>query len=422
MNPRRSSRPSGIALPEWPLTYRTPSPSACLGLFLATRDEPNSNAHAKPFRNRERVIEAIDCGFLRKSDTVRVAGRSTTAGRYLVAECLVPALWDEVVRAPCTAKSIESWLSLVMRDEHAEVAARCSEALELLGRRFVEGSGASLAMDHFGAPPEAASAVAEGLSYTREVLEQVEEGLITHGERYVKTIDQWSFVRDRCKRAAEGDRTEEPLVAFAAATLAREAAEEGRVLLGMVARRSGELFESPIAHSYGEGLSSHEYAMLCRSERGKRLNQDERNQIADTLLCDLHAVLSETVIGSCDCGTGEGYRMHRSDIGTFATFQSRLEGRITAEEVLSPTGETLALAKIPITRALAQRIEDAGVPSVLVRDPLDCLEFPSVCAMCFGLDPTDFTWPAHEDPMGARAAVTIGQEARNFGLRGFHIC
>ena len=178
--PRRFANRKAVP-PESPLTWEGPSRSACLGLYVATRDDPT--ADVTPFRNRERVMEALDYGFLHVGDTVKVGARVTTAGRFLVGECLPEALRAQAAHGPCTALKISTWLDRILNDVHVEIAARCAEALERLGRRFVDGSGVSFSIGHLATPDASRAHVSRGRSATLALLEDLRDGNITDGER-----------------------------------------------------------------------------------------------------------------------------------------------------------------------------------------------------------------------------------------------
>lgn len=420
---RGASRRHVVSRLEGPCTWSRPSASACLGLFLATRDEPGP--HPRAFRGRERVVEALDYGFLRASDAVRIDGRVSTAGRFLVAECLPRSLRDEAESAACTSERVVAWLSLVTEDVHVEIAARSATALEALGRRFVDGSGLSVGMADFARPQGARDAVTEAMAAASEILAQYTSGRITDGERYQKSLDVWASARaEQRSRLNAASARSSSLDALAAAGYATAPTEDARVLAGVAAKASGELFDAPIMHSRAEGLTAHELAMTCRAARGERLNRDARDRVAAALLHDLHLVLSGLTIVSRDCGTREGLRLRQKsamDEGCSGLARD-LRGRVLGEDVVCPGGETIACRGDLVTRALAHRIEASLVRAVLVRDPLGCLEREGVCATCFGLSPDDATWPAKGDSVGAAAAFSIAEESRKFVEHFFHIC
>jgi DNA-directed RNA polymerase subunit beta' len=163
--------------------------------------------------------------------------------------------------------------------------------------------------------------------------------------------------------------------------------------------------------------------MTCVSARTGILDQMVRDEWAAPLFNDLVAVLDETVIRVRDCESKRGVLLRALD-SPYASISlaARAEGRIAAADILSTDGATLARAGDLLTRQIVEHMAAAGVSSVLVRDPFTCDAPDGVCALCFGLDPDDATWPCADDRVGARAAVEIARAARLFHERPFTIC
>ena len=128
-----------VRRPDAPDTWEPPSPTAALGLFLATRALPEGPPRA--FRDADRLFEALARGDLALDDAVRVEGRVTTAGRCLVDACLPPSVRDPARGVPWTRAYATEVLARITRELHVELAARAAEALERLGGFVAERSG-----------------------------------------------------------------------------------------------------------------------------------------------------------------------------------------------------------------------------------------------------------------------------------------
>jgi DNA-directed RNA polymerase subunit beta' len=399
------------------------SRSARLGIFLATRLEPE--ATGKAFRDRERVLEALAHGMIRIDDTVRVGGRVTTAGRYLVAECFPQAYRDDACAAPCSAERLDQLLSRVMRDLHVEIAGRSAEALELFGRSVADRSGLSATRSDFAPAPEKDAIVAEAFEAMGAALRKCQNGDITDGERYKTSVNLWSDATERTRFAAKKRaHGKDPLVALAAADPETPRPEHVRGLSDSVSRYPGSFVEAPVRHTLLEGLTSHEFMATCKRARFAALSLQRREAFAAILLERLHTVVGETTLTVRDCGTTRGVRVESlvQEFTTMVTLAARIEGRITAADVIAPDGPVLAPAGSLLTRAIADRIDAAGIPGVLLRDPLTCEAEDGVCVLCFGLDPDDATWSCPGDDVGLRAARTIARAARELSEPWIHIC
>lgn len=420
----RSWRSHAVRRPEEPVGWVLPSPPACLGLFLATRGNPSERG--RPFRDVERVLEALAHGALDLEETIRVDRRLTTVGRFLVGQCLPPAYRTNAEARALTASRLQLLLARVTREHHVELAARAAAALERLGRSVADRSGFSLARHDFDGPPQKDAIIAAAMALVRRVVGESLSGQITEFDRHLESLDLWHATRDQVRAAARAEAPEaDRLAALVAAQLEATLPEDLRTMRGLVKTYAmGEPWEAPVLHSRREGLTPHEFMMSSQAARRATLEQGERDVVAATLLHDLHAVMGATVITARDCGTQRGLlvsRLEANGDGVALELPARIEGRVTARDVVSADGEVVARARTLITRALAERI-DATTASVLLLDPATCEADGGVCAACFGLDPDDATWPVIGDEVGARAAMTITAEARTMMTHYFQIC
>lgn len=360
-------------------------------------------------------------------DTIRVEGRVTTVGRFLVAQCLPPGYRADVEGRALTASRLRNLLSRVTRDHHVEIAARAAEALEQLGRAVAGRSGFSLARRDFQGPSQKDAIVAAAKRLVHHAMGESHAGRITDFERYRKTVDVWCAAIDQVRAAARAEAPQQdPLAAVAAARPDSSPPESLRTMDGLLNRGPWECeWESPVLHTRLEGLTPHEYMMTCHASRRAFLEQRTRDDVAATLLHDLHAVMGETVVTARDCGTQRGVvvsRLEPTGESVFVTLAARIEGRVTARAVVSTDGTVIAGSRTLITRSAAERIDATQTTGVVLLDPMTCEADGGVCAACFGLDPDDATWPVVGDEVGARAAVTIAAAARTMTTHHFHIC
>ena len=399
-----------------------PSAFACLGLHVATRARPTPPARA--YRDRDRVLEAHARGVLALGDTIRVGGRTTTAGRYLVAECLPPA-HREVADAPWDARRGARAIARITRELHVEVAARAVAALEQLGCLVAERSGFSLALADFEPPVEAEAVIAAAREEAAGVEREYHEGEITDGERYSRVYDIWARAAALARvEASKHAPDRDPLAACAASYPDTPSPECLRSIRGVIPNASGWEWSGMVG-TLAHGSNPHEYFLTCAEARHKTLDTLERDRKAARLFRDLFAVLGDLEIVAIDCGTARGVRARRPPYGADAraSLARRIEGCVTADAVADRDGEVIAPPGTLITPVLARRIEAAGVASVQVRDVRTCDARGGVCARCFGLVPEDAIWASVGDDVGARASEAIGAAALRLpSARVFHIC
>jgi len=101
--------------------------------------------------------------------------------------------------------------------------------------------------------------------------------------------------------------------------------------------------------------------------------------------------------------------------------KARVIGRYTVEPVFDPTtGEMIVGADEMITFEQAERIEKAGVTSVVCRSVFTCRSDHGVCAKCYG---ANLATGGHVDigeAVGIIAAQAIGEPGTQLTMRTFH--
>ncbi len=143
-----------------------------------------------------------------------------------------------------------------------------------------------MAYGDFAAPARSATIIADAMASVGEVLASYKEGLISDGERYNKTVDLWSDAAEGTRMAARALASAcDPLTALAAAGSDEPSPERVRGIRGLLAEPSGQVIESPVLHTPGEGLTAHELFMTSRATRGDKIHQgwsrrwDRRSQL-----------------------------------------------------------------------------------------------------------------------------------------------
>jgi hypothetical protein len=397
------------------------SATASLGLHLATRQLPAE--HGRAVRDHDHLLELYARGVLALDDTVRIAGRTTTAGRHLVAACLPPSMRD-VSDAPWHAARGARVIERIVRELHIAIATRCAAALDQLGGFVAERSGLSLASDDFLPPSEAREVVREACARTADIERMYEEGLITDGERFNRTVDTWAHAAELGRLEARRRAPQrDPLAACAASLFDSATPDAMRSLRGVIV--VGSRWATGMVGTVADGIDVHEFFIRAAAARNDVLDAAERKRRAYELARDVDAVIGTLEIVAVDCGTARGIRVRalEYDEHTVGSLALRIENQLTAEDVHDRNGVLLAAAGTLLVPALARRIEQALVTSVVLRDVRTCGALDGVCARCFGLGPEDALWTCVGDRIGARAAAAIGGGVAQLAPRRItHIC
>ena len=138
------------------------------------------------------------------------------------------------------------------------------DEVKKLGFLYATRAGISIGIDDMVVPASKATLVQDAEKAVIEVQSQYQEGAITQGERYNKTIEIWSKVTERVaeemlKVMEEDDRTGRYLnpIYIMADSGARGSKQQIRQLSGMrglMAKPSGEIIETPITADSPRGV------------------------------------------------------------------------------------------------------------------------------------------------------------------------
>jgi DNA-directed RNA polymerase subunit beta' len=130
-----------------------------------------------------------------------------------------------------------------------------------------------------------------------------------------------------------------------------------------------------------------------------------------------------TVITEHDCGTTEC--ITAKPVYTGSTLSVALGdvvlGRTAAKDVIHPISkEVIVVRGDLITKAIAKRINESGLPSVDVRSVLTC-NSDGLCAKCYGMDLSRSTLVHVGEAVGVIAGQSIGEPGTQLTLRTFHV-
>jgi hypothetical protein len=380
---------------------------AIFGLWYATRARPGARGEGIVFAGPAEALAAHAHGAvdLHAEVGLRVEGARvrTTVGRVMLFDALGGRVPFARVNGALDARDVRG----ILEDTPAAFAALCR-----FGLAHASASGLSIGLGDLQSPPEKAGLVAAGEARGVAVLREYEDGQITEGERYNRTIDAWAEVREAVVEALRGTiGPEHPFGALRAAGLLEDDASLGLCagMLGLQAKPSGEIIEQPILHSLAEGLAPLEAFLRAASARAAALRTRDRHREARLLRRRLDGALGGVRVVAEDCGTHEGISLGPLLDGrrVVTPLGRRVLGRAATEDVLDPGGELLVRAGEVIGADAAARLDRAFVASVRVRSPITCRAEGGVCARCH-----------HGAAVGAKAGLAA---AREIALRAAEI-
>lgn len=309
--------------------------------------------------------------------------------------------------------------------------AQMADKLKSLGFRFATKGGVSISVDDLQVPPSKKELLEQAEEEIRGAEQRYVRGEITEVERFQKVIDTWNSTSEALKdQVVKNFEATDRLnsVYMMAFSGARGNISQVRQLVGMrglMADPQGEIIDLPIKTNFREGLTVTEYIISSYGARKGLVDTALRTADSGYLTRRLVDVSQDVIVRELDCGTTRGIvarPMTDSLSGKILIpLSDRLLGRTAGVDVYHPkTGELLAHRNQEISEPLAKKIQDSGVPELLVRSPLTCEANRSVCQTCYGWSLAHGKTVDLGEAIGIIAAQSIGEPGTQLTMRTFH--
>ena len=425
-----------------------PSQDIVLGLYYLSIDRDGEPGEGMAFSSAGEVEQALAGGVISlhskikvRIDTVDADGKEyvrrmeTTPGRMFIMHILPksPNVPLDVLNKVLTKKHVQDVIDLVYRHCGQKDTVIFADRMMGLGFSNACKAGISFGKDDLVIPAAKVKLVADTQEQVKEYEQQYQDGLITQGEKYNKVIDVWSQCTDDVADAMmAGLEKVEPgelvnSVYMMAHSGARGSAAQMKQLAGMrglMAKPSGEIIETPIISNFKEGLSVLEYFNSSHGARKGLADTALKTANSGYLTRRLVDVAQDCTVLEEDCGTKNCLTVRPMIEGgdVLEPLSERVLGRTAGEDIIdAATGEKLAKRGTLIDEALAEKIDDIGLESLLIRSALTCETKVGVCAACYGRDLARGTPVNMGEAVGIIAAQSIGEPGTQLTMRTFHI-
>ena len=431
-----------------------PTQDIVLGIYWLTRDRPFALGTGKLFSSIDEVRMAYDAGSVHLQAKIKVMldGElvETTVGRVLLSEIVPDEIPFSSYNETLTKKTISRLFEkiyLVAGDKKSVIFA---DRIKDLGYKIATQASISIGIDDLEIPEAKTELIEEAYEKVREIEQQINQGLITSGERYNKLVDIWSKTTDlvanemmkTISKEIVRDENGEPVlneegepleiksfnsVYMMADSGARGSQQQIRQLAGMrglMAKPSGEIIENPIIANFREGLNVLQYFVSTHGARKGLADTALKTANSGYLTRRLVDVAQDAVVTEIDCGTLDGIYVTALTEGgeVIENVASRVLGRVAQDDVISPlTGEVIVEADQEITEELAEKIDQCGIDRVLIRSVLTCQSKQGICALCYGRDLARGRLVNIGESVGVIAAQSIGEPGTQLTMRTFHI-
>ncbi len=185
------------------------------------------------------------------------------------------------------------------------------------------------------------------------------------------------------------------------------------------------IIEVPIYSSFREGLNVSEFFTSTHGVRKGLTDTALKTAESGYLTRRLVDVAQDVLITEADCGSSEGY-MVRSIVDEknktiIEPLYDRLVGRYISETIVDPTTQEVIIeADALIDEQIAQRIVNAGIEEVYIRNVFTCESRNGLCAKCYGTNMATGEDVEIGEAIGIMAAQSIGEPGTQLTMRTFH--
>ncbi|RYD13973.1 MAG: DNA-directed RNA polymerase subunit beta' [Lysobacteraceae bacterium] len=437
-----------------------PTQDVVLGLYYMTRALENKAGEGMAFANVAEVHRAYDNRVVELHAKVKVRLRQveidedgarsestsivdTTVGRALLAEILPEGLPFALANTELTKKSISRLINQCYRRLGLKDTVVFADKLMYTGFHYATRAGMSIGIDDMKIPAEKKGILEEAETEVTEIQQQYQSGLVTAGERYNKVVDIWSRTNERVAKAmmdgigsdkvktSKGETIEQKSMNslyIMADSGARGSAAQIRQLAGMrglMARPDGSIIETPIKANFREGLNVLQYFNSTHGARKGLADTALKTANSGYLTRRLVDVAQDVVVTEVDCNTTKGLTMAPIVEGgdVVEPLKDRVLGRVVAEDVFAPGNDEdpIVTRGALLDEGMVDKLETAGVQSILVRSPITCDARFGVCALCYGRDLARGHLVNIGEAVGVIAAQSIGEPGTQLTMRTFHI-
>ncbi len=406
-----------------------------LGCYWMTKTIDGERGEGQIFASPNHAITAYDFDVVSFRSKIKVLGTDsvkyakfegrpfeTSVGRLLFNSILpndFPYINEEI-----NLKRMSSLVDELIMHYGIDETPNVLDKIKDFGYRYVTKSGITWGIDNVQVPEGKTDLVARGRKEADEVWAQYQEGLLSHDEKYRKTLEIWEKVEKDIEKilpqSQEKDGSTSDMV-NSGARGSMSSLNQMAGMKGLIVDTAGNTIDFPIISSYKEGLSPLEYFITTHGSRKGLADTALNTAKAGYLTRRLVDVSQDVVITEEDCGTKESKKLTKENVlGIEISLAKNIRGRVLAADLKDKDGKVLYKSGFLITKEEAQKIDSLGFEEVSVRSPFSCKTIHGICQMCYGLDLGRNHLVNLGEAVGIIAAQAIGEPGTQLTLRTFH--
>jgi DNA-directed RNA polymerase subunit beta' len=394
-----------------------------LGCYYMTnmQETDKEEKHLKAFATSHEAQLAYNSGVISINEPIRMDINGTLTktciGRVIFNEILPPEL--QFVNETLDKKGLKRIAGNALELFGEEKTAGILDNIKEIGFRYATKSGITWSMADLAVPDDKESLLTEGDEETNQIYKQYKMGLLTDDERYNRVIEVWAKIRDRVAERVEHTIAKDSPVRYMIESGARGSWGQITQMAGMrglMINPSGNTIELPVKGNFKEGLDVLEYFISTHGARKGLSDTAIKTASAGYLTRRLVDVSQDVVIEEPACKDTQGMLVTAEESETMGqVFHERITGRVVAEDVdgIAKTGDL-------ITKAIAQKFEEANISEVRIFTVLTCQTKRGICQKCYGYDLGYNKMVKIGQAVGIVAAQAIGEPGTQLTMRTFH--
>ena len=420
----------------------SPTKDMVLGAYYLTEVKEGAKGEGKLLANFADAVLAFEHGAVdlqarirlrATADDLPVAAVSqagpdaieTTVGRIMLNQAIPQEL--RFVNERLDKGGLRRVIEMVFYNTDMDVTGDVANQLKNLGMHWATRSGVTMGIKDLEIPEVKRQVEQETDDHVSGIRASFEDGLITDDERYRLTVKAWTDAMATVSSSVEESLDQmSPVFMMGNSGAAKGNFDQIRQISGMrglMSNPSGRIIEMPVRANFREGMSAHEYFISTHGGRKGLADTALRTADSGYLTRRLVDVAQDVIVMGRDCGTLNGVPVEVGALDeVLDSVGVRCFGRFAARPIVHPeTGEIIVPLGTLIDHKLVKVIDDAGVPSALVRSPMTCGNARGLCQMCYGMDLARHDLVPEGTAVGIIAAQSMGEPATQLTMRTFHL-
>lgn len=334
-------------------------------------------------------------------------------------------------------KDLEFIVKEIFERYSATKTAEILDSIKDLGFEYSTKAGITVALSDVNTSKNKEKHIEEGKEKAARLMTQYERGRLTPQEWESRLMQLWDGVKEVVGQELMENLERKNPINMMALSGARGNVSNFIQLAGMrglmakpTQSRSKDgytpsIIEVPIYSSFREGLNVSEFFTSTHGVRKGLTDTALKTAESGYLTRRLVDVAQDVLITEEDCGASEGYMVRKiideKNKTVIEPLYDRLVGRYSSETIVDPqTQEVIVEADDFIDELIAQRIVNAGIEEVFIRNVFACESRVGLCAKCYGRNMATGESVEIGEAVGIMAAQSIGEPGTQLTMRTFH--